>query len=330
MANFNFADFYKSEGLTPGPDIMGRRQETFDKLRNKISASLAVDLTRLYFGLPTPKGTDWFRDAFAETDPSFSMIDNAREASVLSACLLASAINDGKPFAGLAVLTAAVAGNRTPLVRPTLPEEARQALHNQALQRRHFTNTISSAPTPNTPQAATPTQASRQSRAATREFKTQLSEVQEEVDMLWWYVGGWSLMLERPFSELSKPLSAVTAGLDLASLTKKPLGPAAAPALLQRLISGTPNKEVGKTSLQDAVDALPRELFANLKLGSGPKQAPDICPVLAALSKAAEIGASPAWQEAFKATAHIEPDTTLHPFELAMQVYRERLLSKLL
>src|SRR5712691_1088577 len=127
MVGFNFADNYKAAGLTPGPDIIRLREEPFDKLRKSIDASTAIGLTRLYFGLPVPDGTDWFRDAFAKADPSFTMVDNEREAAVLSACLLGAVLDDGKVYGGLAPLAAAAAGNRSPLVRPELLEQARKA-----------------------------------------------------------------------------------------------------------------------------------------------------------------------------------------------------------
>ena len=51
MAGFNFADRYKIAGLAPGPEIIGLRQEPFERLRKELTPSRAVELTRLYFGL---------------------------------------------------------------------------------------------------------------------------------------------------------------------------------------------------------------------------------------------------------------------------------------
>ena len=118
MTGFNLADNYRAAGLTAGPDVLRTRQEPFDKLRKAIDPGTAIDLTRLYFGLPVPRGTDWFRDAFGEADASFSLVDNAREASVLAAGLLESASADGKIYAALAILTTAAGGLREPPVRP--------------------------------------------------------------------------------------------------------------------------------------------------------------------------------------------------------------------
>jgi hypothetical protein len=133
VAGFNFADRYQAAGLAPGPDIIRLRQEPFDTLREAMSSDRAISVVRLFFGLSEPIAhtNSWFREAFAETDPSFTMLDNAREVAVLSSCLLSAAFQErdkGHVEAGLAVLTTA-ANHRQPVVRPTLIDEARDHLN---------------------------------------------------------------------------------------------------------------------------------------------------------------------------------------------------------
>lgn len=356
MAGFNFADSYKAAGLTPGPEVIRLRQEPFDKLRKAIDASTVVGLTRLYFGLPVPDGTDWFRAAFAEADPSFTMLDNEREAAVLSACLLGAALEDGKVCAGLAPLAAGAAGNRSPLVRPDFLEEARKALHDRAVAGRLRTpvepQQVTLPPESTVPAAATALaqggdwtkaaelfkQVSEESLQGTKNLANQVvhnvvvpllaevADLREEVEMLWWYVGGWSCVLERPFTELEPGLAAAMAGLDLARLTKGDVGPAAAPAILQRLILTSRKTGSVKVMIKDAVDGFPGHAFDRLGLGEGLRKVPDVCPVLTAFLKLSEVGEGPAWHGPFKKASHIEATAAFHPLELAMQVYREALL----
>lgn len=356
MAGFNFADSYKAAGLTPGPEIIRLRQAPFDKLRQGIDASTAVGLTRLYFGLPVPDGTNWFRDVFAEADLSFTMVDNQREAAVLSACLLKAALEDGKMFAGLAPLTAAAAGNRAPVVRPEFLEEARQALHDGAVGARLRSPVdpqhIKLPPKSKVPAAAAQAgdwakaaelfnQVSEESVQGMRNLVNQVhnvlvplvaevTDLREEIDMLWWYVGGWSRVLERPFTELKLALAATMAGLDLARLTKGHVGPAAAPAILQRLISADRKTESGKVTIKEAVDGFPGHAFKRLELAEGLKKVPDVCPVLTAFLKSSEVGEGLAWHGPFNKASHIKATAAFHPLELAMQVYREALLIALL
>ena len=53
---------------------------------------------------------------------------------------------------------------------------------------------------------------------------------------------------------------------------------------------------------------------------------PEICPVLTAYAKAKESGESPAWHGAYAKATGFEPEATFTPLELAVQVFRERLL----
>jgi len=358
MAGFSFGDSYKLAGLAPGPEIIHLRHEPFEKLRRTIDPARAVELTRLYFGLPLPDGTDWFRDAFAETDPSFSMLDNEREAAVLAECLLRAALDDAKFFAALAPLTAAAGDNRSPAVRPEFLDEARQALHQASVDARHRTlleplqaapstkSTIAKAATEleaggDWPKAAdlfkrVSQEASQGTANLTLQVRTvldplvgEMGALREEVEMLWWYLGGWSRIVERPFSELQLAVAAVLAGLDLADLTNGHIGPAAAPAILQRVISVDRVPESKKkVTIKAAVDAFRGTIPDGVARNPSLSKIPDICPVLTAFMKARELGASPLWHSPYKRMALMAANASFQPLELALQAYREVLLLK--
>lgn len=355
MPSYNFADQYKAAGLAPGPEIIRLRQAPFDKLRKDIGSNALLDLTRLYFGLPVPDGTDWFRDAFLETDPSFSMLDNEREASVLSACLLAAALEDGNVLAGLAPVVTALGGNRTPLVHPEFVEDARQALAANSVASRQknaadvnkikqpakcklaaSVDVLLTAPDwPKTGESIklAGSESFEASKALANQvisvispLAEQVRDLREEVSMLWWYIGGWSRSLDKPFADMDVGLAALMAGLDLAHLTQGKSGPAAAPAILQRLVIGSRSGGDEKISLRSAVEALPAGVFQRLAIPKNVSMVGDICPILTALTKADDIGGDGAWLTAFKKTSGLDATLTLSPIELAMQVYRESLL----
>jgi hypothetical protein len=310
VSGFNFADSYRAAHLAPGPEILRLRQQPFAVLRDTFDLKRALDLTRLFFDLPVPDGTDWFRSAFAETDDSFSMLDNKREVAVLAACLLEAAIEDGHVMAAVATLATAAAGNRRPLVRPELLEHASQALLAQEISNRRTEL------------------ANLTGQEALPSLTKEAANLREEVDILWWFVGGWSQALQCPFGDLNPSLVPVIAGLDLAYLTRGPKGPAAAPAILQRLLTAGRKRRVGKVTIQGAVDALSPDLFERLQLREELKRVPDICPVLTAFSRAHEIGASPVWHNPFRTASRLEPTSAFQPLALAMQAYRETLLLK--
>lgn len=356
MGGFNFADSYRASGLTPGPEIINLRQKPFDDLVKQMDSKIAVALVRIYFGLPVPQGTDWFRDAFAATDPSFSMHDNEQEAAVLSACLLSAAVVNKDETAALAVLTTSAGGNRKPHLLPELIEISRMTLLEISINSRNRqtptpkqlklpakTNLHEAADAIATGPGWPPVvelfkQVSDESLNATKNLTNQVqailspliaqvSDLKEETEMLWWHIGGWSNVLEQPFSELQPGLAAVMAGLDLADLSRTLAGPAAAPAMLHRtIISADRDRSAAKASIREAVEAFPDDAYEKLGLIDELKSISDVCPVLTGLLKAHEAGASPAWESMFRKATHFDENVEFDLLDLAVQVYRERSL----
>lgn len=360
VTDFSFADYYRVANLQPGPDIIRLRQEAFESLRSEIDIKRAVELTRLYFGLVTKETLEWFVEAFNENDPSFSLIDNQREAAVLADCLLSARIEDGLVGAGLAVLSASVNGNRSPIVdRSNLGSIARDKLHSFSLTDRKsdavdlktidvlvkskVSNSIDECiQAPDLNKVATlikqvseegigtTTHLTKQANRVLQEMSERIDQLEEESSMLWWYVGGWSRILECPFSDLKLPLAAGMAGIDLAMLTKKAPGPIAVPAIFYRLLTAGRKGKMPKVSIQDMVDDFPVKHYDQLNLSSTLKNVLDLCPILTGFYLASEIGDSVAWKPAFLKQVGIDANTEFEPMELAMQVYRESLLLSLL
>jgi hypothetical protein len=356
MAEFNFADRYRAAGLTPGPEVLALRQEPFDKLRKAVDAKTAVELSRIYFGLPTPNGTDWFRDPFYEADKSFSMLDNQRETALLAAGLLDGSFKDGKALSGIVPLAAAAFGLRKPTATPELLSEFDRTLAKRAIsvrQREHGDPAVIKHPAKSKLPAdagafgqsltndwnkigATFKQVSDESIEADQNLANQVASVvkpmhadvadlREEVAMLWWHLGGWSRVLETPFADMPPAAAAAMAGLDMADLSRTFLGPVAAPAILHRTISVGRKAKLGKVTIQEAVDGLPDGALDKLDFGAALATVPDICPVLTAFAKAREIGSGTAWNAAFKKASGLKADAQFQTLDLAVQVFRERM-----
>ena len=154
----------------------------------------------------------------------------------------------------------------------------------------------------------------------------QVQDLREEVSILWWHIGGFSRILDKPFTELEPSLAVVMAGLDIADLTRTLAGPAAAPAILERTIRMLPPKSVKKVSVAEAVNAFPEESLGVLELPDNLRSNSDIFPVLAGFMKKQEIGDSPAWEAGYAKAVHLEPSIEISPLALSMQVYREKAL----
>lgn len=354
MAGFNFADRYRAAGLTPGPEILGLRQEPFEKLRKAIDTKTAVGLSRIYFGLALPNGTDWFRDPFHDADPSFSMLDNQRETAVLAAGLLEASFSDGKILSAIAPLAAAASGLRKPAASPELLAELDRGLACQAIssrQREHGDATAIKLPAKSKlPSDFSDTltndwkkiglsikQVSDESFEASKNIANQVASVvkpmhadiadlREEVAMLWWHLGGWSRILETPFAEMSAATAAVMSGLDMADMSRTYEGPVAAPAILHRTIAVGRKGKLGKVTIQEAVDGLETEALDKLDFGTALSSVPDICPVLTAFAKARETGKGAAWHPAYKKASGLDADAEFKAIDLAIQAFRERMM----
>ena len=358
MTSFNFGDNYRAAGINPGPEVLKLRLAPFEDMKSKIDVHMAINLTRLFFELPVPGGTDWFRNAFSEADPSFSLIDNAREASVLAGGLLEAAIEDGKVFAGLAVLTASFGGQRAPSVQVELVPHARASLLKLAVSRKSVVTLapagiLNPAPTKLGAQfevlAATPdlnqliqlvpavgaesselvkTLAS-QVATVVRPAVAQIEQLKEEINMLWWHIGGWSNLIDSALKDFELPMAAALSAIDLADLCKASVGVAAAQPILSRSIADGRNA-LTQISILDLLSSAKDHDLRKLKINTKIKSVQDICPILASLDSFIDNADIPSWREDFEKRAGVSLETKLDALVFAMQVYRERLLLSLI
>ena len=87
MDEFKFADRYAQAGLAPSGPLIVAREEPARRIVSTIIDSNILDLVAAYYG-STDVDLAWFRDEFAKEDPSFSLVNNEREARVLAAPFL--------------------------------------------------------------------------------------------------------------------------------------------------------------------------------------------------------------------------------------------------
>lgn len=359
MAAFNLADRYRSAGLSSTPDILGRRSEAFESLRKSVDVHVVIDLARMYFGLAVPRGSDWFSEEFRKTDATFSLIDNAREAAVIASALLEAAASDGRMIAPLAVTTAAGGKSRSSTLKDGLVDKMKLAIRENAIGMRNTpaidATRIKQPTKTKTPDELTALQTAHdlgkvvallkkvgdegqagakalaeQVASVVTPLAAQVNSLREEVEILWWYVGGWTRLTDKPFADLELGQAALFAGIDLADMSRSVTGPAAAPALLQRVVTGSRKGKAGKVVIRDLVAGIPEGDLPNLKASDNVKENADVCIVLGALQKIQEIGGDGAWQSAFVKSTDLAEDISFEPLELAMQVFRERLLLRAL
>ncbi len=356
MTTFSFADRYAEAGLAPGADIITARQAPAARLAEEINSRRLLDLAGIYYGAGDID-LSWLRDEFAKEDASFSLVNNERETRVLAAIILGSLVAKENPAAILAVVAGRVAGHRQPAEGAWLVGEATAQLGHLAVSDRiparietkiqHLTQPKLNDEIPAIAQndwatlLATMIKMRIESQSSMRAMATattaalgalnvQVRLLREENQMLWWLHGGHSRSLERAFSTLAPAQAALVGALDLAALTTvSELGPVAAPALLERVLdlARRPRGQTAK-GLAATVDGLERADLERL-LVHPDRVPPRLAPATSALSLAGTIGAG-AWHQRFAETVGLDPTTEFEPLELAVQLYREQLLGRLL
>lgn len=343
----NLADQYAEARVPTSPEALGLRQQSISRIaRDDRSSVQILSLVQRYFALP---GSDlaWLVEQIRQEDPTFSLIASAREADLLSASILNELIQEKSSVAMHAVVTATAMGTRSPTIAPWLLTNARTVVAQEAVDDRKAR--ISGVPAASFQKIADEIgqlsedievqkavltkmrgEMSNVVKALTKHVQTlahqthtAVSRSREESAMLWWVFAEWSDLLQMPFKDIGTASASLLAGYELAELTTSPLGPVSVPGLIQRILATT-KKERGAISLSTAVtggaklDALPSPMTP----------VPETIAIIhSALHRARTVGDG--WQAAFQTDTGFDPQAAASPQDLALQFYRERLLTVL-
>ncbi|MCK7287499.1 MULTISPECIES: GTPase-associated system all-helical protein GASH [Enterobacter cloacae complex] len=356
MTTYSFADRYSEAGMSPTAEKIQLREKPVRQIVEEIEDKQILDLSRFYYGC---LGLDmtWFRDVFAEVDAGFSMVNNEREARVLSALVLSELIKKQDSKAILAVSLGSLRGLKAPPQSEWLVYEAEEAFLACAVENRVYRfvpskisptyvqklsdelKTAEEAPDLTTlvslvskvreEARSSALATSKQVSAALDVCSHQLSLMREETQMLWWLTNGHSSLLSRSFSAFTPAQAALVGAMDLAKLTSyTQLGPVAIPAMLDKIVMlAKKTRSQSVISLAALIDSFETEdlekfeVFATLP--------PDLAPVTAAIEFANAAGAG-MWHARFKQKTGMDASLSLSAVAMAEQLYREHLLGQLI
>lgn len=291
--------------------------------------------------------------AFAKTDSSFAATKNARELEVLAAITLvqlAQTITDpAAPTAALAISTALISGARTPqlpLDLGKLGEHALKALSINRSKRPSLSAPPSSAKLTFEPAAAKAraqfdsaglgeaftlagsaagtslNELQAKNSAAISALQTRLRQQDEELQMLWWLIGGGSEYLACEFDDVPSAAQPLIFAKELAEHTELLPGPASLRAILAR--AGVHDRE--QLVLSAVIGACKPEWLSGLTQEKG--VSPVTCPIHYAIQRQIETGPGMDWVPGWAASAELPKELALTPLALAELFYRERLLLK--
>ena len=350
-AEFDFIQSYRDLDEGANRNIVEARHKSFEKLSSSIdNMGQIYDLCRLAYQIEPFPERPWFDDAVREFDPHFVANKDKVDAGRIAALLLRQRMMSPGSYSPLAVLTTSYCGRRHSADGDVLTTQANEAF--LAAVRNHrvssgaklgpapklkaITAEVDAVSSHNPLPGIIAKAAIDAAMASTDDAVKALSDsvrgpvdaargdiirLAEEVDMLWWCIGDWHELLNKPRTETAAGLKMVVSGIELGAMVRQLPGPYGAHGILRR-ISGT--EADGKSSLKAAIKSLSQE--DALKLSKDiPEASKPLLPVHAAIQLAAQLG-SAAWEAEF---GKVVPDIAaakMSPFELGIQAFRERAL----
>lgn len=365
--NDKFADWYRivTTGTEQAlaPDLLERRWSGLEGFLEELIAGDMVDLARLLLAtrLDSNLLLQKLKTSFKATDAAFPLKDNNLELRVLAGSALAVRFEDGAdPGTDAAALALHVGrygqGPAEAWLEPFLceaetylksrcaalravpsvevPDSDLSRVHEaiDQLVESFAANDLSGRVAPAAKQAfpllleAMKRLALKMS-AATAALVDQARLRREESDILWWMTSAYSRDLDQSMTAVPAPAVCLVAGKELADLVEPP-GPLPARSFLDRVLLSAGKPYQKPVSLAAAVNAAPahwREQFVGQE---GVNEVLDLCPVLAA-AKASLAQDDPAgWYPVVCKSHRVEPEAAGGAVDLALQVYRECLLTR--
>lgn len=157
----------------------------------------------------------------------------------------------------------------------------------------------------------------QQNRITTRLVR-QVSLGEEELQMLWWLIGGHSWTLDAPFTDIPALVKPLVFGKELGSLAQIAPGPASIAAILAR--AGVAGDTV---SVLDVVNAADMQWIK--KVTASNRLSPVTTPLHFALEMRYDIESDDAWLPVWASKSGLPPDTSMSSVQIAELFYREHL-----
>jgi hypothetical protein len=307
-----FSEWFHQAGIQHSSEVLQMRWAGLQEL--EVQKVEVVPLTELFFGFfdGNEAFLAEFRESFRETDSSFRMRDNNREVSVLAGAALAYAMEGDSPalsdFVSLSILSCAAQNMRKPPCVRAIPERAATFLARRTVDRRKA-------------------ETAAEDEDPLTDLRHELAVIGEECNILWWVIGETSRDTDKPWAECSTGECALLAGKELADLTRIIPGPAAARALLARVLTNGKSKPRQKIGIADAITSTPASWRGAFAKAGCPSVLRRVRPVARAIELSVEHGENDAWIALLRGSIQIDPAAKIPPYDLAYQFFMECMLA---
>lgn len=352
---FDFADTFRDFQPTAERSLVEARVVALAKLSTEARQSVEkiVGLTHIAYGIPLTEGEEtgeWLQATIREKEAGFSLSRDREDARIMSAIVLDSILQAGNcdRVATLLLAATSVGQRRAPgtgklelAARDTFSDSAR----NRGLK---FSTRVSKSQWRDTSKAmagfaatfdattvktaldAVVAEAKAAEERAIEKFNVTLNQLTaenvrlaEEVDLLWWHLGGWSYILKRPLDSIEAASLPFVIGSDVAQMVNNLPGPHGALGIIRKAL-GTSADE--KQTIEATLKAVEPDDRTKLLVGARNKDV--IASLNYGLALLDDETTADSFSRIFPKRTALSSESELTRFEIASQAYFERLLIK--
>ncbi|QMU60793.1 MAG: hypothetical protein GKR92_03435 [Gammaproteobacteria bacterium] len=360
-----FADWYRTPKTELFEGLPEKRTQGISSLWSAITGEEILNVIRIFFDR-LPENASFkkiFHKHFNEADSTFMSSDNNYEWRVLAGITIGVNLlhdNELERMAALAVKCMSFQGENSDVPVPNILKvvdsyvdkqavalRSRQEIPKITIPRIDVKNELEELETiaVNTaaPQLALiakslvekTSQFMDRFKVALQVNHNTLLAQDEELNIMWWVVGGFSkydnsLLVEKSLSEL-----CLRAPGELFELTKLPIAPIGSIAYLDKMLRSVDNDYIGKTLsiesvVNDAEVSWKNYIFENFLEASGAniELAKDFIPIFFALKRSHE--SSENWVTGYYDSIKVDPKRDISILKLSCQFYTELLFLKIL
>lgn len=352
---FDFADAFREFQPSAERSVVEARDAALTKLSTEARKSVEkiVGLTRIAYGIPLADGDEtgeWLQATIREKEAGFSLNRDREDARIMSAIVLDSILQAGNYDRVATLLMAATfAGQRRAPGDGKLEITARDIFSDSARNRglkfnsrisksqwretSKATNSVATtfdAATVKTAIEAVATEAKaaearmiEKFNAALDQLTTENVRLAEEVDLLWWHLGGGSYILGRPLDSIEATSLPFVIGSDVAQMVNTLPGPHGALGIVRKALGASADD---KQTIEATLKAVEPDDRAKLLVGARDKD------VIASLNHGLALlddeSTADSFTKTFQKRTALPTGAELTRFEIAAQAYFERLFIK--
>jgi hypothetical protein len=349
---FDFADAFRELQPAAERSLVDARVVALNELSTEARKSVGkiVGLTRIAYDIPLADGDEtgeWLQETLREREASFSLNRDREDAKIMSAIVLDSILQAGN-FDRVATLlmAATFAGQRRAPGDGKLEITAKEIFLGSARDRglafklqisksqwRETSKATASVETTidgSTVKAAIEAVAAEAKAAEARaieKFNTALGQLAaenvrlaEEVDLLWWHLGGWSHILNRPLASIEAKSLPFVIGSDVAQMVNTLPGPHGALGIIRKALGASADD---RQTIEVTLNAVVPDDRSKLLVGTRNKDV--IASLNYGLALLDDEATTDSFGKTFQKRTALSPDAEMTRFEIAAQAYFERL-----